>query len=123
MANAADYIGRKTLMLLPLIGFIFYNVSFMLNWSLTSASPMWMLIEALHEILGGRPVINVATTLYISDITDHSSRTLRLNYIGLIELFCSAVGALATSSILNWNLGASLGFYGVYGISPALYVL
>ena len=100
MLNAADVIGRKKLFILPLIGYLIYNLSFLLNWYI-AGSPWWLTFEAVHEFLGGRHVITIAGALYITDITQMENRTKRLNILGLLELFGSGVGAFMAGFILD----------------------
>jgi len=100
MLNAADKIGRKNLFILPLVGHLIYNLSFLLNWYI-QGSPWWLTFEAIHEFLGGRHVISIAAVLYITDITDIENRTKRINFLGLLELFGSGVGVFLAGFILD----------------------
>ena len=100
MLNAADVIGRKKLFILPLVGYLIYNLSFLLNWYI-AGSAWWMIFEAAHEFLGGRHVMTIAGVLYITDITQVENRTKRLNILGLIGLFGSGVGTFMAGFILD----------------------
>jgi MFS family permease len=100
MVNAADLIGRKKLFILPLFGYLIYNLNFLCNWFIAGSS-WWMIVEAVHEFLGGRHVITVVGVLYITDITTVENRTRRLNILGLLELFGSGVGVYLAGFILD----------------------
>jgi len=100
MLNAADMIGRKKLFILPLIGYLIYNLSFLLNWYVDGSS-WWLVCEAVHECLGGRHVITIAGALYITDISNVENRTKRINILGLLELFGSGVGTFLGGFILD----------------------
>ena len=100
LVNAADLIGRKKLFIIPLFGYLLYNLSFLCNWFIAGSS-WWMIFAAVHEFLGGRHVITVVGVLYITDITTVENRTRRLNILGLLGLFGSGAGTFLAGFILD----------------------
>jgi len=131
MMNIADIVGRKILFMIPICGYFVYNASFMVNWALEDMSSWFLVLEFLHEFLGGRHVITALAILYISDITPLESRTFRLNIVALIELSFSAIGTGIAGFILEANniMGDPgegkdyNGFYSVYGIATCLQII
>lgn len=112
---------RKVLMMLPVIGEIFQNISNILNVVFFDQLRLEYLIfldAFFASIAGGWSVMFLAIFSYIADITTEVNRTHRL---GLVS-FCTYVGmpiGLALSGIILKHFG----YYAIYGTAMSLHIL
>lgn len=112
---------RKVIMLLPVIGEVFQNLSNILNVIFFYELKVEYLIfldASLSSIAGGWSVMFLAVFSYIADITTEKNRTHRL---GLVS-FCTYVGmpiGLALSGIMLKQFG----YLAIYITAISLHVL
>ncbi|XP_050422786.1 thymic stromal cotransporter homolog [Adelges cooleyi] len=112
---------RVPCMLMPICGELVRNIGLLLCVYYFFQLPMEIvgLVEAIPtSITGGKMVMFNALYSYIGDVTKAELKTFR---IGLVTLLTTVGLAIGTS--LSGITFRDLGFYGVYGISSALYII
>lgn len=113
--------NRKTLMLIPILGEIVSSLGLLLATYFFLEWPLWVtaLIEAVPSALsGGQTIALMGSYSYISDVTTIESRTFRIGVVAVIVTLGFPFGT-SISGVLTQNLG----YYGVFGIGLALYVI
>ena len=115
----SDRMGRKTVMVLPIVGDSLMVISYILNAYFLSASIGFMVIGAIVSALFGNfAAILSATFSYIADVSTESSRTKRVTILESMIYLGGVVGNLAG----GWLLQES-GFIAVFILILAMYVL
>ncbi|XP_022164162.1 uncharacterized protein LOC111029461 [Myzus persicae] len=112
---------RKPCMLVPVIGEIVRNFGLLLCVFYFDELRMEVagLVESIPtSMAGGLTVLYLAAFSYMGDISSMKNRTLR---VGLMNLFFGV--AWPVGAALSGVLYQKLGFFGVYYISTALYVI
>lgn len=113
--------NRKTLMLIPILGEIISSFGLILATYFFLEWPLWVtaLIEAVPSALsGGQTIALMGSYSYIADVTSIESRTFRIGVVAVIVTLGFPFGT-SISGVLTQNLG----YYGVFGIGLALYVI
>ncbi|KAK4884693.1 hypothetical protein RN001_000964 [Aquatica leii] len=113
--------SRKVLIILPLIGqtlsnvgllistYFFYEISMELN----------VLIDALPAALtGGASLLLVGIFSYTSETTADDKKTWRIGIVHIMLTISTTTGTALSGVIYRW-----IGFYGVFSIASALYLL
>ncbi|XP_048513427.1 proton-coupled folate transporter-like [Athalia rosae] len=112
---------RKPCMLFPIVGEFFTSISLIIctYWFYELPMEAAGALEALWPALtGGWFTMFMGMFSYVADITTVESRTLR---IGAVNVFVSI--GIPIGMALSGVLYVKIGFYGVFGISTACYVL
>lgn len=113
--------NRKLCILLPILGELLTCISNIISAVFFEEIPIevTMFFEALFPaITGGWVMMYLGVFSYISDITDSESRTFRM---GLVNLCMT--GGIPIGSALSGILLRLWGYYGVFTISGAIYLL
>lgn len=112
---------RKILLMLPVIGEIFQNISNILNVTFfyqLRVEYLYFLDAFFGAAAGGWSLLYLAIFSYIADITTNENRTHRLGIVS----FCTYVGmpiGLALSGVILSNFG----YYAIYGIALTMHLL
>ena len=112
---------RKPCMLLPIVGEFLTVIGLMFCTYFFYELPMEVnaFIEGLFPALtGGWFTMFLGMFSYIADVTTIESRTLR---IGVVNVFCSL--GIPVGLALSGILFKKIGFYGVFSVSAAMYVM
>lgn len=114
----SDSVGRKIIMVLPPIGNVLMNINFLLNVHFFQANVNYILIGiVVSGFFGGYATVLSSVFSYIADITDKTSRTLR---IAILEsmVFLGASGGEMVAGVLLDNSG----FMAAFGLTIAINV-
>ncbi|XP_064107395.1 lysosomal proton-coupled steroid conjugate and bile acid symporter SLC46A3-like [Macrobrachium nipponense] len=115
----SDKYGRKLPMLLPFVGSFLASLIYMAN-----AYAWWLPAELIilagipQGLSGGLITLLMATYAYISDISDHRSRTLRMAFLDFVMFIGNPLGLYLSNVIFN-----RFGYKGVFTISSAAFLL
>lgn len=111
VGTLSDVFGRHQAMFLIPVSLIFRSSFMMLILKDGKSFDTWLLLIAgpLPALVGGVSGLMVFATAYISDITPHDQRTLRIT---LIDAF--SVMAAFTATLMSGFIIESLGYFGVY---------
>ncbi|XP_050422969.1 proton-coupled folate transporter-like [Adelges cooleyi] len=112
---------RKPCMIIPILGELVRNIGLLLCVYYYYQLPLEVagLVESIPSaIAGGMTVLYLAAFSYVGDVSTMKNRTLR---VGLMNLFFGAAWPIGAA--LSGILFQQLGFYGVYYISTALYLI
>ncbi|KAL0869895.1 hypothetical protein ABMA27_006095 [Loxostege sticticalis] len=113
--------NRKALLLIPVVGEMCSLVGLLLGTYFFLEWPLWLmgLIQAMSSIFtGGLSVAIMGSYSYLADVTTPESRTFRIGVAALIVTLGVPLGAGISGS-----LTVNFGYYGVFGISLALFAL
>ena len=81
----SDRFGRKILMVLPLFGYLSYNLWFLINAIFFhQMGPEWLMLEIFQYWPGGYMCLFLGTYSYISDQSSKEYRTLRIGIVDFI---------------------------------------
>ncbi|XP_066957091.1 lysosomal proton-coupled steroid conjugate and bile acid symporter SLC46A3-like [Macrobrachium rosenbergii] len=115
----SDKYGRKLPMLLPFVGSFLASLIYMAN-----AYAWWLPAELIilagipQGLSGGLITLLMATYAYISDISDHRSRTLRMAFLDFVMFIGTPLGLYLSNVIFN-----RFGYKGVFTISSSAFLL
>jgi len=111
-ATWSDHVGRKAVIILPIIGATISAMSLIVNSHFIKYPIYYMLIgELVASPFGNFVAILSSTFCYISDVTTHSFRTQRTIILESMVYIAAAIANLAGGQILYY-----LGFEYVYGL-------
>lgn len=113
--------NRKLCILLPIIGEFLVCISNVIStlFFYQVSVEVTMFLEAIFPaVTGGWVMVYLGVFSYISDITNEESRTFR---VGLVNL-CMTAG-IPIGTALSGILLKLLGYYGIFAISGAIYLL
>ena len=81
----SDKFGRKTLLILPTVGYLLYSISYLFAVIFFYELPAeFLMTEIIRDLLGGDMCLWMGTYSYMADISAPKTRTLR---IALIDCF------------------------------------
>jgi len=114
----SDKNGRKPVLLVPILGHIISQCSYIANVYFWSARAEYNLLSALYSLFGGNTTLLIGVYSYIADTTDTQTRTSRVAVldVGLIVGYTSG-NFLSAIVYENW------GFYGTFGTTMCLHVV
>jgi MFS transporter, PCFT/HCP family, solute carrier family 46, member 3 len=113
--------NRKVLLLVPIIGEILSMIGLIIATYYFLECPLWVvgLLQALSSTFtGGLPIALMGSYSYIADVTTPESRTFRIGVVAVIVTLGIPLGT-AISGVLTEEVG----YYGIFGIAIALYVI
>lgn len=113
--------NRKALMLIPVIGEIISSCGLLLATYFFIEWPLWVtaLIQALPSAMtGGYAIALMGSYSFIADMTTVESRTFRIGLVGIIVTLGIPFGT-SISGVLT----EAVGYYGIFGINLALYII
>ena len=113
----SDRNGRKPVMIIPMLGYVFGTMFLLLNIYNMDWPANYLLINGVFSIFGGIVVFLIGMYSYIADITSVRARTTR---IGVIDIFF--YGGVPTGTFLSAYVYKYSGYYGIYGITLALQI-
>ena len=89
----SDNFGRKTLMILPLTGYIAYNAWFLINVIFYDKMPAdWLMLEVFKYWPGGYMCLFLGLYSYVTDNSSPEYRTTRIAIVDCIVTIGIAVG-------------------------------
>ena len=81
----SDRFGRKKLMIIPLFGYLAYNIWFLINAIFfTQMRPEWLMFEVFQYWPGGFMCLFLGAYSYVSDQSSKEYRTLRIGIVDFI---------------------------------------
>ena len=93
----SDNFGRKTLMILPLTGYIAYNAWFLINVIFYDKMPAdWLMLEVFQYWPGGYMCLFLGLYSYV---TDNSSAEYRTTRIAIVDCIVTIGFAVAQGDI------------------------
>ena len=115
----SDRVGRKTVMILPIIGDSLGAIGYILNAYYFDAAVSFLLIGAfISATFGNFAAILLSTFSYIADVSSEQSRTFRVTILeSMIYL-----GSIVSNLCGGWLLQKA-GFVAVYGVVLGFYFL
>lgn len=115
----SDGIGRKKILIVPVVGEVFNAISYFLNaWYMTAPVPFMFIGSFIAGICGNFPAMLMSVLAYISDVTMEETRTMRL-VIADASVFLASIISLFVGSTLLMKYG----FVAVYSFVMALAVV
>ncbi|XP_053635893.2 lysosomal proton-coupled steroid conjugate and bile acid symporter SLC46A3-like [Cherax quadricarinatus] len=119
LGSWSDTHGRKLPMLLSFTGSFIATIVYMMN-----AFWWWLPVEDIlvagvaRGLTGGSITLLMATYSYISDLSDHTSRTLRIAFLDFAMFIGAPVGLFLSCVIFS-----SLGYLGVFSVSGLAFLV
>lgn len=108
----SDSVGRKSIMILPPIGNALSAINFLLNIYFFNIDVNYLLIGIIVSgLFGGFATILSAVFSYMSDVTDKSSRTLRIGILESMIFLGASIGELVAGVLLDHS-----GYMATYGV-------
>jgi MFS family permease len=115
----SDRFGRKFLIVLPLIGYVFYNVWFLINVIFYDFFPVeWLMLEVIQFWFGGFMCLFLGLYSYVSDISAENVRTVRIAIVDFVFFSGMAIG-----SGISGKIFVKFGYIAIYSIGGVLQVL
>ena len=115
----SDRIGRKTVMILPIVGDFIGAICNILNSYYFNASISYLLIGAItSSAFGNFAAMLLATFSYIADISSKDSRTVRVTILESMIYLGSVVSNISGGWLLQ-----KAGFVPVFGLNCTIYFL
>ncbi|XP_068214719.1 lysosomal proton-coupled steroid conjugate and bile acid symporter SLC46A3-like [Palaemon carinicauda] len=115
----SDKYGRKLPMLLPFVGSFFASLVYMANAYIWWLPAELIIVAGIPQGLsGGLITLLMATYAYISDVSDHRSRTLRMAFLDFVMFIGTPLGLYLSNVIFN-----RFGYKGVFTISSSAFLL
>lgn len=113
----SDNFGRKTLLILPVIGYLYYSMIFLFSSIFFyELPPEFLLLEIFKDFFGSQMCLWMGAYSYMADISSFKTRTMR---IAFIDMFFSSAATLSmgVSGIILINCG----YISIYAISTSFF--
>ena len=89
----SDKFGRKFLIVFPLIGYILYDIWFLVNVIFYDTFVVeFLMLEVIQYWFGGFMCLFLGLYSYISDITDEKQRTVRIAVLDFVFFVGMTIG-------------------------------
>ena len=89
----SDQFGRKMLMIVPLIGYMAYDVWFLINVIFyEQMSPEWLMMEVLQYWPGGFMCLFLGLYSFVADNSSTEFRTTRIAVVDFVVTIGFAIG-------------------------------
>ena len=108
----SDHAGRKLIILIPLFGYMFYDLCFMVNAIFFRQLQVeFMMLECLQDCFGSGQLVFLGCYSYLSDVTvkKTQSRLFRMSLLDAIGFSAWAIGSALGAAIYS-----ALGYVGVH---------
>ncbi|XP_031554603.1 solute carrier family 46 member 3-like [Actinia tenebrosa] len=114
----SDSVGRKFIMILPPIGNALMNINYLLNVHFFQVNVNYLLIGiVISGFFGGYATVLSSVFSYIADVSDKSSRTLRISILESMVFLGASGGEMVAGVLLD-----SSGFMAAFGLALAINV-
>ena len=98
----SDKFGRKFLIVFPLIGYVLYDVWFLINVIYFDFfSVDWLMLEFMQYWAGGYMCFFLGLYSYASDVSDESTRTVRIAVVDFVFFSGLSIGKSAVCLLLS----------------------
>jgi len=115
----SDKFGRKFLIVFPLIGYAFYNIWFFINVIFYDYFVVeFLMLEVIQFWFGGFMCLFLGLYSYVSDISEHKTRTVRIAFVDFV-LFV----ALSIGSGVSGEIASHFGYEVIYAIGGTFQLL
>ena len=101
----SDKFGRKFLIVFPLIGYVLYDVWFLINVIYFDFfSVDWLMLEFMQYWAGGYMCFFLGLYSYASDVSDESTRTVRIAVVDFVFFSGLSIGksAICLHTFISW---------------------
>ena len=108
----SDNAGRKLIIIIPIIGYIIYDLCFLFNAIFFHQLQVeFMMLEVLQDFFGSLQLVFLGCYSYLSDITEHRSenRLFRMSIMDAIGFSAWTIGSALGAAIFS-----TLGYIGVH---------
>ena len=90
----SDKFGRKFLIIFPLFGYAFYNIWFLINVLFYDTFVAeFLMLEIIQFWFGGFMCLFLGLYSYVSDISEHKTRTVRIAFLDFVFFVGMSIGA------------------------------
>ena len=90
----SDKFGRKFLIVFPLIGYAFYNIWFFINVLFYDYFVVeFLMLEVIQFWFGGFMCLFLGLYSYVSDISEHKTRTVRIAFVDFVLFVALSIGS------------------------------
>ena len=114
----SDKYGRRPVLLIPIIGHIIGQCSYLANVYFWKASADYILLAASYALFGGNTTFLIGLYSYVADTSTTESRTSRVSVVDVALLAGVLVGTFASAPVFE-----KFGFTGTFGLTLALLVI
>ena len=96
----SDKFGRKFLIVFPLIGYVLYNVWFLINVIFYDYFTVdYLMVEVIQYWFGGFMCLFLGLYSYVSDISDEKTRTVRIAVVDFVFFSGLSIGSGKLSAV------------------------
>ena len=115
----SDKLGRKPILLIPILGYIFTALSGIINYAFIETLPLeFFYLETISSFFGGLDLYYLGVYSYGTSVTTTENRAYRISRLDGVETIAMVTGTLLSSLIYE-----RIGFYGNYGICGGFIVI
>ena len=112
----SDRVGRRMVMILPLVGNTLLNINYIMNAHFISLSVDYLMVGiVISGFFGGFATVILSVFAYISDVSSKTERTVRVAVLESMVFFGATVGDLLSGVLLDYS-----GFVAAFGLALAL---
>lgn len=109
----SDNFGRKTLLILPIIGYLLYSIFYLFAVIFFYELPAeFLMLEIARDLLGGDMCLWMGAYSYIADVSAEKTRTMRIAFIDGFFFLSLSLGNGVSGIILT-----ELGYTAIYSIA------
>ena len=115
----SDNLGRKPLIMIPLLGFLFTAISGIINFAFIKVLPLeFFYLETISSFFGGFSIYYLGIYSYGASISEPKDRAHRIARLDGTETISTVIGTL-----LSPIISEKLTYYGSYGLYGGMIVL
>ena len=106
----SDKFGRKFLIVFPLIGYAFYNIWFFINVIFYDYFVVeFLMLEVIQFWFGGFMCLFLGLYSYVSDISEHKTRTVRIAFVDFVLFVALSIGSgISITSTFYFSISLKL---------------
>ena len=115
----SDQIGRKPIILIPILGHAFMALSGIINYAFIETLPLeFLYLENISAFFGGLDLYYLGVYSYGTSVTTTENRAYRISRLDGTETIAMVIGIYVSSIVYE-----TLGFYGNYGFCGGLAII